>query len=178
VAFLAAVSGQACVLGHSLGGWVALVAAKFRPDLVTGLILADPPLNIARFLVEEGSAEQLHFWHGIRDQLKLAEAGTTAGLTDPDVILYHAEGRLDEYVEEVDIDRILAALRCPTLILQADPACGGKITDDEAVRAQRLLHNGSYSRFPGFGHDLGLTDLDSAPPITAAVTRFLGTIGP
>ena len=39
---------------------------------------------------------------------------------DPDVILYHAGGRIHEYVEQVDLDGALGHLPCPVLLVQAD----------------------------------------------------------
>ncbi|MFX0202490.1 MAG: alpha/beta fold hydrolase, partial [Candidatus Hodarchaeota archaeon] len=47
--------GRVIILGHSLGGWAALLAAAQRPDKLAALILADPPLSIERFLEMESS---------------------------------------------------------------------------------------------------------------------------
>ena len=48
----------------------------------------------------------------------------TLSQVDPDVAQYHAEGRMDEYVQHVDLDAAMKRVSCPVLLLQADPAQG------------------------------------------------------
>jgi pimeloyl-ACP methyl ester carboxylesterase len=45
--FLREVSGPAVLMGHSLGGIIAVAAAKACPDLVRALIVGDAPLDAA-----------------------------------------------------------------------------------------------------------------------------------
>jgi len=102
----------AALLGHSLGGWVALMAAAQLKEKVRALILGDPPLNLDCFLEEESTPERIGMWRSLREitssgmsvwelAATLAEAqeietapclNTAAMLSqvDPDVILYHA----------------------------------------------------------------------------------------
>lgn len=49
---------------------------------------------------------------------------------------------------------LLPAIRCPALLLQADPAAGGLLSDDEVARALALLPRGSHVRLAGIGHPL------------------------
>lgn len=157
------------LFGHSLGGWIALLTAAARPQKTHALILGDPPLNIKRFLAYEGSAEQKEMWRTLRDQL------TTNNQIDPDVIFYHASGRLDEYVQHVNIESLLPQLTCPTLLLQADPSQGGLITDKDAQHALSLLPDGRYIQLKNSGHDLGL-DAGQPDPLLRALSHFLETL--
>jgi pimeloyl-ACP methyl ester carboxylesterase len=75
---------------------------------------------------------------------------------DPDVIQYHTEGRIDEYVEHVDLDGALARIPCPVLLIQANPSHGGLVVDSDVEHVLSLLADGMHVQFEGAGHDLGL----------------------
>ena len=89
-------------------------------------------------------------WRTVRRQL------ADSGLVDPDVIQYHAEGRLVAYVENVNPDAALRSLSCPVLLLQADPSQGGLVSDSDVQHVLSLLANGLHVKLEGAGHDLGL----------------------
>jgi pimeloyl-ACP methyl ester carboxylesterase len=96
----------------------------------------------------------------------------TASQVDPDAVQYHAEGRLAEYVAKVDLEALLQRLACPVLLLQADEASGGVVSDEDVERAMELLADGMHARLEGAGHDLGLGTWDVVP-LLRAVTGFL-----
>ena len=99
----------------------------------------------------------------------------TLSQVDADVILYHAEGRIDEYVENVDLDAALQQVGCPALLVQADPAHGGMVLDSERDHALSLLAQGLYVQLLGAGHNLGL-DTWEVVPLARAVVSFLGSL--
>jgi pimeloyl-ACP methyl ester carboxylesterase len=198
LAFLESQLAEPPVLfGHSLGGWVALLVAAELGDGLRGLILGDPPLDIERFLEVEGSEEKKGMWRALRE---LAKAGLTVrelaaalgdllgmegvGLrawaktmsqVDADVVFYHATGRLDEYVAQVDLDGALGRVACPALLLQGDPSQGGIVSDDDVTRALSLLPDGMHVQVAGAGHDLGLSTWE-VTPLLQAVTAFLEVV--
>lgn len=94
---------------------------------------------------------------------------------DPDVLMYHAGGRIHEYVEHVDIDQMLDAIKCPTLLIQADPSKGGMETNEEAAYALDLLENGLHVKLDDVGHDLGLASwiIDQ---LLSSLTSFLESL--
>lgn len=47
---------------------------------------------------------------------------------------------------------LLAAVSCPVLLLQADPAVGGALSDDEVQAAMSVLRHAQHVRFDGCGH--------------------------
>ena len=55
------------------------------------------------------------------------------------------------------IDDQLRHIESPTLIVQADPARGGVLSDAQAERAARLLPRGTWRQMPGAGHAIHAT---------------------
>ncbi len=94
---------------------------------------------------------------------------------DPDVILYHAGGRMHEYVEQLDLDGVLGRIPCPVLLVQADPSHGGLVTDGDAEHVLSLLADGLHVKLEGAGHGLGLSSWQVAP-LLRAVTNFVESL--
>ncbi len=109
------------------------------------------------------------------DTAHLQNWAKTLSQVDPDVAQYHAEGRLDEYVENVDLDAALRQMTCPVLLLQADPSQGGVISDGDVKHALSLLPDGLHVQLEGAGHDLGLGAW-KVTPLLRAVTNFLESL--
>ena len=91
---------------------------------------------------------------------------------DPDMlaaVLAGPEVMLDGYEPET----LLPAIRCPVLLLQADPAAGGMLSDGEVARSLRLLPRGRHVRLEGIGHELhgphAQRVLDAMAPFLASV---------
>jgi hypothetical protein len=92
---------------------------------VQALILGDPPLNLERSVAVESSEARITVWQALRNLAAFRHsvpemAGALAEMTgqeaadlldwaetlsqvDPDVAMYHAKGRIDEYVRNVDL---------------------------------------------------------------------------
>ena len=109
------------------------------------------------------------------DDAYLRAWATTLSQVDPDVAQYHAEGRLDEYVEQVDLDAALRRIPCPVLLIQADPSHGGVVIDSDVDTALSLLSDGMHVQLEDAGHDLGLGTWQVAP-LLRAVTNFLESL--
>jgi pimeloyl-ACP methyl ester carboxylesterase len=190
-------SEPAILFGHSLGGWVALLSAARLAERVRALILGDPPLNIERFVAAESTESRITQWRTLRELVgsalsvvalasKLADLyggdaaqfrgwAKTLSQADPDAAQYHAEGRIGEYVENVDIDAALEQVACPVLLLQADPSQGGMVSDGDVEHALSLLADGLHVKLEGAGHDLGLITWE-VTPLLRAVTDFLESL--
>ena len=191
------VDTPAALFGHSLGGWIALMAAAQLKERISALILGDPPLNLDRFLEVESTAERIGMWRWMRDitsagmsvwelAATLAEAqgidtascldaAAMLSQVDPDVALYHAEGRLGEYIENVCVEPSLKKLSCPVLLLSGNPEHGGVFIDGDVEMVLASLENGIHARLDGTGHDLGLSDWE-VTPMLRNITNFLEAI--
>ena len=198
-AFLREVSGPAVLMGHSLGGVIAVATAKAWPDLVRALIVVDAPLDAATWgeLMRDGRGK-LAAWralsggtHPVEEIERLLgdapEGSSTLRelfgegspiihdlaerlyLHDPDM-----HGMLIEDYENVaagyDMETVLPAIPCPVLLVQADPTAGGVLTDEEVRRALTLLADPTHMRFSGMDHML--LDDPKGPPMVA-VNAFL-----
>lgn len=172
------------LFGHSLGAMVAAAVAAELPDRVRGIILEDPPFHTmgnriagtawqAQFLgmraaaENGGSVEEItdaladirlptggggHKRLGdVRDRASLAWSAQCLSQLDPEVLTPVVEGRwLDGY----DFPDMLSRVRCPALLLQADPAAGGALTDTDAKTVLGTIADCRQVRIPGCGHNL------------------------
>ena len=138
-AFVRMVVGRNAVLcGHSLGGMVALLVAASMPDLVRGLILVDVPFTLGplKARLEQMPPEMppeipvdpsLH--RVLREQFAAHYAGYVPEALAPQVV-------------------------CPVLVLQADPARGGALSDADVARILPLFGQATSYRFAGRGHTI------------------------
>ena len=67
-------------------------------------------------------------------------------------------------------EKILPRIRCPVLLLQANPELDGLLSDRDVVLAKHLLPRASHVKFPVLGHALFL---QQAKPVLDAVIPFL-----
>ncbi len=93
---------------------------------------------------------------------------------DPDMLAAVLEGP-EQMLAGYDPERLLPAIRCPVLLLQADPQAGGLLRDEEVQMALRLLPDGVHVRLRGLGHELhGLPK--QAPRVVEAIAPFLAEV--
>ncbi|MBY0503927.1 MAG: alpha/beta hydrolase [Bryobacteraceae bacterium] len=153
------------VYGHSLGAMAAAAVAAMRPKRVTGVVLEDPPFHTMGDRIHDsplgsyftalrtlaGSPKpigelardlaELRYGPGnsircgdTRDATTLRFAASCLRRLDPTVLDPVAEGRwLDGY----PVQEIFRGLRCPALVLQADPDRGGMLTNADATALER-----------------------------------------
>jgi pimeloyl-ACP methyl ester carboxylesterase len=191
------------LFGHSLGAMVATAVAAELPYRVCGIILEDPPFHTmgnriagsawhAQFTGmreaarKRGSVEEItdaladirlpasgggfKRLGDLRDRASLAWSAECLSQLDPEVLTPVIEGRwLDGY----DFPSLLAGLRCPTLLLQADPSAGGALTDADAESLKSIVSDCQHVRFPSCGHNL---HRDRPESVLRAVTDFAAAL--
>jgi len=90
---------------------------------------------------------------------------------DPDMLTAVMEGATTAGYE---MEGILPAIRCPVLLLQADPAAGGMMTDEEVERALPLLAKARHVRLEDTGHFI--FGPEKEPALCAIIVEFLNSV--
>ncbi len=186
VTFLRQLDAPAVLVGHSLGGAIALMAAAQCPEKVKALIIEDAPLdiNIYRKFVDS-SRDMFNLWldlkksasseqelslaladrykdyPGVTSQWILFFAGCLWAL-DPtyfDALLYDFDGFARGYGAE----GIMAKIKCPVLFIRGETKLGAVMTDDEISWLKRNYSNVHYVQIDGVGHLLHLEDRGQTP---------------
>jgi len=191
------------VFGHSLGGMVSLYLAANYPTRVRAQILGDcivygsdtaqtvlPTMfgGVYNLIAEGKTFEQLRvelpemtfsspifgkvpfkMFPGCDDPYLSAWARSLS-LLDPDVIKMTLDGRT---LNGWNPDELVARIKCPTLLLQADPKMGGLMTDHDIARIKTAHAQVQVARMTGIGHSLHMYD---PAPILRALMNFLVTL--
>jgi len=193
--FVSRLNAPAVLVGHSIGGVIALMVAARRPDKVSALIIEDAPLGLDNYRkLIDSSREMFRVWLDLKksarseQQLSLALAdaykdypGVTstwmlffAGCLwrlDPtffDSLLNDFEG----FTEGYDCQEILPKIGCPVLFLRGESKLGAVMTDDEIGWLQHDFKNVQCTQIEGVGHLLHLQDRGQTP-VLAAMMAFL-----
>ncbi len=172
------------LLGHSQGALIGIaVASRIAADLAA-LVLVDPPLPC---LADERAsiARVIDLFRSIR-ALLVDTGGGAAGRAAMLERFPGAELMADQ-TSKTDPERIasvidmsafegprwpdlLTRITCPTLLLQADPARGAALSDEDAGAALEVLADGRLVCMSGAGHMIQ----DDAPDAYAReVLEFL-----
>ncbi len=98
---------------------------------------------------------------------------------DPAVLDDWANGAEDpsayENVTRGHDQGLLRNIECPVLFLQANPALGGIMPDEEVERALKLVPHAYHVYFEEYGHNLGLYSWNTGP-LLQAVSTFLESL--
>jgi pimeloyl-ACP methyl ester carboxylesterase len=170
------------IFGHSMGGSLALYLAVKYPQYVSALILGDASLDVEEHQQLMASPPWRKFWrhwrnlagHSTERLVRLGipkEDAAALSKVDPAVLDCHAAGRLQEFFAGAP-NPDLSDIQCPILFLQGNPQLGGMMSDGEVRRALAIQPNASFQRIENAGHDLGFSD-ENLTPLMTALTSFL-----
>ena len=198
VAFVRQLKEPAVLIGHSIGGVVAIMVAARCPEKVKALVIEDPALsleNYKRFI--DSSREMFGLWLELKrsaqseQELSLALANSYKdypGVTsqwllffarclwqlDPtyfDALLYDFDG----FTKGYDYKKLLAMIKCPVMFIRGETKLGAVMTDEDISWLQQNFNNVSYARISGVGHLLHLQDQGQTPVLTEMM-KFLERI--
>jgi pimeloyl-ACP methyl ester carboxylesterase len=184
-------AGPVLLVGHSLGGVVATAVAQQRPDLVSRLLLEDPPLYEGDDARRAGSPVASFFPMFVAAvralQQRDADVDEYADLLRPttsqDALATRALGisRWDPATMEAAVDGIVwrgfdpaAPLACPVTVLRADPAQGAVFAPDDGPQFRVGNPQAEIVLIEGAAHSIH--DLSTLPSylhhLDIAVTAF------
>jgi pimeloyl-ACP methyl ester carboxylesterase len=196
--FVSRLNAPAALVGHSLGGAIALMVAARCPDKVKGLIIEDAALTLENYRrIVDASRDMYRVWLNLKKSaqseqelsLALAEAfkdypGVTSAWflffagclwqLDPtyfNALLHDFEG----FTKGYDYKQILATIKFPVLFLRGETNLGAVMTDDEISWLQQNFSNVKCVLIEGVGHLLHLSD-HGQTPVLNAMTAFLDRI--
>lgn len=191
--FVERLNAPAALVGHSIGGVIALMVAARCPHKVKALIIEDVPLTLDNYRnIVNSSRDMFGFWLSLKKSaqseqelsLALADAyknypGVTSAwilffagcLWQLDPTYFNALLHdFDGFTEGYDYQNILAKIDCPVLFLRGETKLGAVMTDDEISWLQQNFGNAQCSRIDGVGHLLHLQDEGQTPVLTAMRT--------
>lgn len=167
---------HAWVIGHSMGGAVALRLAYTRPDLVRALVSLEggptEEMATADFRRAAGYVPWIKFLGGIKVIRRVlgrslkASSGDTSWVTDGVVYGYTAgaagniDGTLKAYLamaasrEHERLQPHLREIACPVRLVLGGAGHDGGVRPEEVVELQRSLSSFAVDSVPGAGHYL------------------------
>ena len=177
------VSEPAVVFGHSLGGMVALLVAAQCPEKIRAVVVGDSPLTAETWLALLNSTrDDLIYYRdlasGGNSVEEITEAITDKWLAqslyqnDPDMLTFLID-ETDRTAVGYDMVVVLPSIRCPVLLLQADPKAGGFLTDAEVEQGLPLLSQPTHVLLEGISHRLHNEQKD---PVLRAIMDFLASL--
>lgn len=193
--FITQLNKPAILVGHSIGGVIALMLAAQHPEKVKALVIEDAPLTLENYRkLIDASRDMFGLWLNLkmstRSEQELALALADAYKDCPGVtstwILFFARclwqldptffnallNDFDGFTAGYDYKHILAMIRCPVLFLRGETGWGAVMTDEEISWLKNHCSNVQYAQVEGVGHLLHLEDRGQKPVLTRIV-QFL-----
>jgi pimeloyl-ACP methyl ester carboxylesterase len=176
------------VLGHSMGAATALALAGLRPELPRAILLEDPPALWMPRTGDPGADGQwiartrewvLRLKGQAREQILADQRAATPGWSEAELEPW-ADSKLQLHLNvfnrdrsDVDWPAIVAQVRCPVLLVTADPDRGSLVTGEQAAALKAKVPHLRLAHVPGAGHCIRR---DQLQPYLEVVRSFLANI--
>jgi pimeloyl-ACP methyl ester carboxylesterase len=193
VEFVRQLKAPAVLIGHSLGGVIALMVAARCPEKVKALIIEDSPLAVDNYRrIIDSSRDMYRLWLDLKKSVQSEEELSLAladkykdypGISsawilffagclwqlDPtffNTLLYDFDG----FAKGYDYKQTLAMIECSVLFIRGEAKLGAVMTDDEISWLRQNLSNVNCVQINGVGHLLHLQDQGQTPVLTEMMT--------
>lgn len=178
--------------GHSMGAMVSFLTAVRYPELVRALALEDPPWWIKPWPASggQGNSASIVAWAKSlpsRSLESLLEGYRADHPSWPDELvraMCEAKKQLDPAIAGLMSEKmnpieghwtgLLASLRCPLLVVSADPALGGIVTPAVEAKISQLYPRARIIKVLSVGH---LIRFDAFGRFMEALEGFLAELG-
>jgi pimeloyl-ACP methyl ester carboxylesterase len=166
------------IMGHSMGAATTLVLAGTYPDVPGAILLEDPP---AWWVVDPGKSlfnpERLAQMRAsltankqkTREELIAAQRAASPRWSEAELgpwadsklqLSLNVLNRID--VAPVDWQATMRRISCPALLITADPAQGGIVTEENGVALQALVPQLRIAHIPDAGHCIHRDQFDQS----------------
>ena len=109
------------------------------------------------------------------DPIQIQHLAMTLKQMDSGVLDYHATGRVEDFLEGFELDKILEQIQCPVLLIQGNASLGGMMTNDAIKHVEAIVSNVEHAYIESAGHDLGLESWSVAPLLRVLIS-FLNVL--
>lgn len=177
------------LIGHSMGAGVSATVAAFYPDLVSGVILEDPPWRAGtdEGTPEEQAARAAEWRQDILNRQAMSGPGLIAQrkreqpkwadeeFTDWIVAKQQVSPEVTQYITSARIPwrEIAPRIVCPVLLITADVTEGAIVAPETAAEAVKLMTKGRVVHIPGAGHNIRREQFET---YMTAVREFLAEL--
>jgi N-formylmaleamate deformylase len=172
----------AILIGHSMGGLVAAVAASRAPERLRGLILADPTFlspKVQREVRDSDVADQHRRYLAMSLDELVAEARLRHPQRSLDTIQRIARARLQTSLAAFDVltppnpdyRQVVRSIEVPSLLVIGGPK--GVVSPEVAAELQRINPRLLVEQIPQAGHGL---HYDQPERFAEVVKAFLGSM--
>ncbi len=154
------------LIGHSMGAATAAKFAAKYPELLSALVLEDPPWSVQE-ITKKQKTERLQEWK--KDNLKAKEKTAKELIKhkkkespnwEEDILEEWAQAKLlvdpavfDHYpLEHSDWRELAKSIKIPTLIVTGDNDRGAFVTPELGIEAVKLFEKGEFGHISAAGH--------------------------
>ncbi len=177
------------IIGHSIGARTAAQVAVARPDLVSALVLEDPPWRDEHEDARDGDGTSDDSSGAVLSHLQSLAAMSVTELEELGRTR-HADWPAREYpawvaskqqvrpegataLDVVAWGPVVRAIPCPTALLCGDPGRGAIVTPEVAQRVVASNHRLLAHRIPDAGHNIRRENL---PAFLDVVRGFMASV--
>ena len=176
------------LVGHSLGGWVSAAVASINPNKVSAIVMGDPFTGSNSNIRQKSKPEINSEFSSLNSIETLSDALDYTKMKYPtlDTDILQRLARMtydfdpgllfwsrDQSSKNCNYETMFTKIKCPVLLIQANPDKGGIISDEETERVTSLIGKSEKVKWENSGHSLHVArNHDFAKTVHKFLLRF------